>query len=95
MPSSETATALQRGPTGLVARVRDFLNAFRDLLHLPRAFWLINLFFMIDSMAYCGILTLMQEYLHLDVKLADWVAGFFISFFTGAVTVFMIASARG
>ena len=90
MPSSETATAPQRGPMGLVARVRDFLNAFRDLLHLPRAFWLINLFFMIDSMAYFGILTLMQEYLHLDVKLADWVAGFFISFFTGAVTVFMI-----
>ncbi len=75
---------------GLAARVRDFAAAFGDLLRLPRAFWVVNLFFMIESMGYFGVLTLMDVYLPQDVGTGDFVAGLIIAFFTGLVTLFML-----
>ncbi|MFH0982103.1 MAG: MFS transporter [Planctomycetota bacterium] len=77
-------------PQGVFERIKDFLTAFLDLLRVPRAFWFINVAFMIDSMAYFGILTLMTEYLYRDGGLSDLRAGWVVSFFTGLVTLFMI-----
>lgn len=75
---------------GLAGRIRDFFAAFADLLHLPRAFWVVNIFFMVESMGYFGVLTLMDVYLPRDIGVSDWTAGLIIAFFTGLVTLFMI-----
>ena len=88
--SDSPARAEQTPPKGVIARVKDFFAAFTDLRHLPRAFWIVNLFWMIESMGYFGILTLMDEFLPRDIGVSDWVAGLMIAFFTGLVTLFMI-----
>ena len=88
--SDSPATAGQTPPKGLIARVKDFVAAFTDLRHLPRAFWVVNLFWMIESIGYFGILTLMDVYLPRDIGVSDWIAGLMIAFFTGLVTLFMI-----
>lgn len=74
----------------LAGKIKDFARAFLDLRRLPRAFWVINLAFMIDSMAYFGVLTLLTAYLAADVGLSDSWAGLCVSVFTGFVTLFMI-----
>jgi POT family proton-dependent oligopeptide transporter len=87
---STTEAAATSKPQGVLARVKDFFAAFRDLLRLPRAFWAVNLFFMIEAMGYFGVLTLMDVYLPRDVGVSDWGAGLIIAFFTGLVTLFML-----
>lgn len=74
----------------VTAKMRDFVSAFADLLRLPRAFWFINLAFMVDSMSYFGVLTLMTAYIHADLGFSDARAGIMVSVFTGFVTLFMI-----
>ena len=75
---------------GVAARIHDFIGAFKDLLRLPGAFWFVNLFFLVDGMAYFGMLTLMDVYLPKDTGVSDFAAGWVIAFFTGFVTLFMI-----
>lgn len=77
-------------PTPLPARIRDFFHAFEDLFRLPVAFWIIIVAFMINSMAYFGMLTLMTTYLNQDIGLADRWASPVVSVFTAFVTLFML-----
>ncbi len=71
-------------------KLRDFLSAFADLFRLPRAFWFIILVFMIDSIAYFGMLNLMTLYLPKDIGIPDQYASIIVSIFTMFVTAFMI-----
>lgn len=70
--------------------LRDFIHSFTDVLRLPRAFWLIQFAFAVESMAYFGILTLMTTYLSADLGWPDAGAHIAVSFFTGCVTLFML-----
>ena len=83
---TETASVVPR----IMNKIRDFLRAFADLLHVPRAFWFINVTYMIASMAYFGTLTLMAPYLGEDMGLGDRWAGVSIGLFTMGVTLFML-----
>ncbi|MFQ5412291.1 MAG: MFS transporter, partial [Phycisphaerae bacterium] len=71
-------------------KLRDFFSAFADLLRLPRAFWFIILVFMIDSIAYFGMLNLMTLYMPKDIGIPDQYASIIVSLFTMFVTAFMI-----
>lgn len=77
---------------GLVARVSAFVSAFTDLLHLPRAFWIVVAIFVFETMAYFGALTLMNSYLMRDLGWSDVHAGWAVSIFTGLVTLFMLGA---
>lgn len=74
----------------LAHKLRDFFSAFADLFRLPRAFWFIILVFMIDSIAYFGMLNLMTLYLPKDIGIPDQYASIIVSIFTMFVTAFMI-----
>ena len=74
----------------LSGQVRAFLRSFGDLLRLPRAFWYINVAFLLDNMAYFGMLTLMTTYLSTDMAWGDKPAAITVSLFTGFVTLFML-----
>ena len=87
-PSLDANTA--DASSAIAGKIKDFVGAFRDLLGLPRAFWFINVTFMIDSIGYFGILTLMTAYLAADIGLSDTWAGLTVSVFTGLVTLFML-----
>lgn len=63
---------------------------FADLLLAPRALWLVIGAFVVDSMAYFGILTLMVTYLSRDLRWQDEYASIAVSFFTMAVTLAML-----
>lgn len=69
---------------------RNFLSSFTDLLKCPRAFWFVIGAFVVESMAYFGILTLMTTYLSSDLGWGDRWAGFTVSIFTMLVTLFML-----
>ena len=85
---------------GVMEKIRDFIHAFTDLFDVPHAFWFINVVFMLDSMAYFGILTLMTAYLAplLALRFAmgpdssDWSAGLIVALFTGLVTLLMLGA---
>src|SRR5512141_566662 len=73
--------------------IRNFISSFSDLLRLPRAFWIVIFAFVIDSMAYFGVLTLMTTFLSADLGWGDRNAGVTVSIFTMLVTLFMLGIA--
>jgi len=75
-----------QGPSGL----RNFITSFTDLLKCPFALWVVIGAFVIESMAYFGVLTLMTNYISTDLKLGDTSAGMMVSVFTMLVTLFML-----
>jgi proton-dependent oligopeptide transporter, POT family len=77
-------------PSGLVVKARDFVGTLAQLTRAPRAFWFVNLFFMIDSMAYFGMLTLMVPYISKDLGTSDAWASTIVSGFTGLLTILML-----
>lgn len=78
----------QKTPSGL----GRFVANFTDLLSLPRALWLVIGAFVVESMAYFGVLTLMSEYLSSQLHWGDKWAGIAVSLFTGTVTLLMLGA---
>lgn len=74
----------------LIAKAKDFVRSFLDLREAPWAFWCVLVFFTIDSMAYFGVLTLMESFIQKDFGVGDIVASTVVSLFTLLVTLFMI-----
>lgn len=70
----------------------DFVESFTALARLPIGFWIIVFVFVIDAMAYFGVLTLMNSYFTRDLALRDTHAGWFVSVFTMLVTLFMLGA---
>jgi dipeptide/tripeptide permease len=66
-------------------------ETFRLLLRASRGFWLVNMVNFADGVAYFGILTLLVLYLGQSIHMSDAWAGRAVSFFTGSVTLFMLA----
>ncbi len=77
-------------PGNSPGRLLAFFHSFLDLLHLPRAFWFIQAVFLLDNMAYFGVLTLMATYLSTDMAWGDTPAHWAVGIFTGMVTLFML-----
>ncbi|MBI5382137.1 MAG: MFS transporter [Opitutae bacterium] len=69
-----------------------FLDRFSAMLRLPRALWFVIGAFVIESMAYFGILTLMTPYLAGDLQWGDVPAGVTVSAFTMAITLLMLGA---
>jgi len=68
----------------------NFVTSFTDLLRCPRALWFVIGAFVVESMAYFGVLTLMTVYLGGDLGWGDKWAGVTVSIFTMLVTLFML-----
>jgi MFS family permease len=67
-----------------------FLKPFADLAASPRGLWYVVGAFVVESMAYFGILTLMTTYFSRDLHWPDTYAGITVSVFTMLVTLFML-----
>jgi MFS family permease len=67
---------------GLRTTVRAFISA-------PRALWGLYLPYLIEGIAYFGVLTLLMKYLSENVALGDIRAGIVVSLFTGGITFAM------
>jgi dipeptide/tripeptide permease len=65
-------------------------ETFRLLLKASKGFWLVNMVNFGDGVAYFGILTLLTLFLGQNIGMSDAWAGRAVSFFTGAVTLFML-----
>lgn len=61
----------------------------RIMFGASRAYWLVNLVNFGDGIAYFGILNLLTLFIHDQLGLTDHYTGIAVSFFTGAVTLFM------
>jgi proton-dependent oligopeptide transporter, POT family len=66
------------------------VRPFSELAHAPRAIWCVISAFVIDSIAYFGMLTLMTTYLGHDLGWGDAYAGMAVSLFTMLVTLAML-----
>jgi proton-dependent oligopeptide transporter, POT family len=64
-------------------------ETIRLLLKASKGFWLVNMVNFGDGIAYFGILNLLVLFLGKDVGMSDAWSGRAVSFFTGAVTLFM------
>lgn len=63
---------------------------FQILFKASRAFWMVNLVNFGDGIAYFGILTLLTLFINNRIGLSDHMTGISVSFFTGAVTLFVL-----
>jgi dipeptide/tripeptide permease len=77
-------------PATVGQALRDFLRSFTDLGALPNALWIVIGVYVVESMAYFGVLTLMTHYLSNDLSWGDRWAGVAVSVFTMLVTLFML-----
>jgi MFS family permease len=77
-------------PQSVGEAFRDFFRSFTDLGVLPKALWIIIGVYVVESMAYFGVLTLMTHYLSTDLRWGDRPAGVAVSVFTMLVTLFML-----
>jgi proton-dependent oligopeptide transporter, POT family len=64
-------------------------ESFRIMFRASRAYWLVNLVNFGDGIAYFGILNLLTMFIHDQLGITDQMTGIAVSFFTGAVTLFM------
>lgn len=71
------------------AKSLSMRESFRILFGASRAYWLVNLVNFGDGIAYFGILNLLTMFIHDQLGLTDQMTGIAVSFFTGAVTLFM------
>jgi len=67
-----------------------FFQPFIDLGASPRGLWYVIGAFVVESIAYFGILTLMTPYFSRDLHWSDKWAGITVSLFTMFVTLFML-----
>jgi proton-dependent oligopeptide transporter, POT family len=72
------------------AKPAGFVDAFTSLARLPGAFWIVVGAFVVEAMAYFGMLTLMTTYLSTDLGWSDQWSGMAVSLFTMLVTLFML-----
>ena len=72
-----------------------FIKPFIDILKSPRGLWYIIGAFVVDSMAYFGILTLMVTYFSKGLEWPDKYASITVSVFTMLVTLFMLGGGKG
>lgn len=70
--------------------VDKVVKPFADLLRAPRALWYVIGAFVVDSMAYFGILTLLTTCLSRDLHWPDQYASIAVSLFTMMVTLAML-----
>ena len=80
--SQRAGTAFDGALKELGATVRAFASA-------PRALWGLYLPYLIEGIAYFGLLTLLMKYLSENVALGDIRAGIVVSLFTGGITFAM------
>ena len=80
--SQRAGTAVDGALKELGATVRAFASA-------PRALWGLYLPYLIEGIAYFGLLTLLMKYLSENVALGDIRAGIVVSLFTGGITFAM------
>lgn len=69
----------------------EFIRAFRALLKMPIAIWLVIMAFSVDAMAYFGDLTLMKPFIHDDIGLPGSWSSVPVSAFTMGITVCWMA----
>ena len=74
----------------LQSAIDKAIRPFSDLTKAPCAIWYVIGAFVIDSVAYFGILTLMTTYLGHDLGWGDAYAGAAVSLFTMLVTLSML-----
>ena len=80
--TERTGTAVGRALHELGTTARAFVSA-------PRALWGLYLPYLIEGIAYFGVLTLLMKYLSENVGLGDIRAGVVVSLFTGGITFAM------
>jgi len=67
-----------------------FIENFTQLLKQPRALWIVIGAFVVEAMAYFGILTVMASYFSSGLGWGDVKAGMAVSFFTMSVLPFFL-----
>lgn len=89
---AESAEALENEHPGEEKKDEDISlrETIRLLLKASKGFWLVNMVNFGDGVAYFGILTLLVLFLGKNVGMSDAWSGRAVSFFTGAVTAFML-----
>ena len=79
--------------TAIPNPVKELAQTVRDLKGAPRVFWIMNYTYMLDGMAYFGMLTLLTIFLHQNLGLADSKAHLIVSVKAGAASVMASSSA--
>jgi len=69
-----------------------FIASFTQLRHCPRGLWFVLFAFVVESIAYFGMLTLMTTYLTADLGWGDGMASVTVSLFTMLVTLLMLGA---
>jgi POT family proton-dependent oligopeptide transporter len=92
MPETESGAAVPATPTSFLARVSQYFRDFRVLRETRGEYWGIQLVNLIDSTIYFALLNIASVFLSENVGLDDKAAGYSITLFTTATTIFLFFS---
>jgi MFS family permease len=79
----------ERAETAFGRALQELGTTVRAFIAAPRALWGLYLPYLIEGIAYFGVLTLLMKYLSENVGLGDIRAGIVVSLFTGGITFAM------
>jgi proton-dependent oligopeptide transporter, POT family len=79
----------EQGKSALQEALGEITSTVRAFVRSPRAQWGLNVPYLLEGIAYFGVLTLLMKYLSENIALGDITAGIVVSFFTGGITFAM------
>jgi len=76
-------------PRNFKEAISEIGNTFKAIIMAPKVLYGINIPYLIEGLAYFGVLTVLTKFLHDDVGLTDPQAGYITGLLTGGITFSM------
>jgi len=76
-------------PKTIKEALLEIVHTFKAIIFAPRVLYGINIPYVLEGLAYFGIITVMAKFLHDDVGLTDPQAGWMLGLLTGGITFAM------
>jgi len=74
----------------LINSLKEVIDPFIALLHVPRALWGLNLSYVLEGLTYFGVLGLLAIYYNDYIRLDDIAAGRMVGILTAGITLAML-----
>ena len=81
--------AEENQPKNVKEALLEVVHTFKAIIFAPRALYGINIPYLLEGLAYFGVLTIMAKFLHDMVGLTDPQSGYMLGLLTGGITFAM------
>ena len=76
-------------PKSMKEALLEIVHTFKAIIFAPRILYGLNISYVLEGLAYFGVITVLAKFLHDDVGLTDPQAGWMLGLLTGGITLAM------